>query len=165
MALELENLKQQLHDVLDRKLVILRSMLTSIRHEKHLLTSDQPSAQDQVIEGRLDLVIAFEKWNHSFMQNIQDFAAFLNDPVKEEVLESFAHTLEWLQSHLLAADVELLLMCEQLTGILQEIKGEAASLVHLTGKECARSSRIFSYAKAAVPAPVHTTLALMDREE
>jgi hypothetical protein len=128
----IEHLKEELQEAMSHSLVILRDVLSSLRHEHNALHAEDSSTLKSIMEDRFALVDAFEKWNQRVVQSmkrlkmgtkINDSHSPSNDaPDMSEAGGNFVDLLAELQKFLTEDDFELLLLKKQLLDMLEEIQ-------------------------------------------
>lgn len=125
-------LEESLESIMKHQLALLRDLLSSLHQEQQFLSSDNPSALHELSDNRLQLLEAFERANASFESTSQMWIHACQDSDdSEKASTSLIERIELLRVHLKNSDVELILLCEQILRILEEIHRKATNIFNI----------------------------------
>lgn len=152
-------LKDELQSVMKHLLDLLREILASIHEERIVLGRDEIHQIQDVLSRRQNLLEAFD---HCY----KDFVHFLHTMTEDLAANfSLSEGLEWLQIHLDAEDVELLLLSEQLVRLGQEMQTETKTLIGFLEHKSAFGSPLTAYFTKIAPKPARVAVGLVDEDE
>lgn len=153
---DMSDLKENLQVVMRHLLDLLREILASVHEERIAMGSDDMSYIRDVLMKRQDLLEVFDEY-------YQDFVKFLHSMAGDLAVNfSLAEGLEWLQIHLEAEDLELLLLSEQLARVGQEMQAETKALISFLEHKSAFGLSLNSYFTKISPKPVRVPVGLVD---
>lgn len=148
-------IKAELQEVMEHLLTVLRHLLSSFNQEcRAVIVNDQEYAH-HITEDREVLLESFEKWNKEFERLLRELDENVNPCGLQENLECLSVLIE-------ENDMELHLLCGQLTALLNEIKGESSSLIYHLEHRPHPPYTPFSYATGMKPAATRVHLAVME---
>lgn len=152
-------LKENLEVVMKRLLDLLREIVSTIHEERIVIGRNEIRKIKDVLESRQELMDAFNI-------RYQEFISFLHH-MTEELAADFSLTegLEWLQIHLNAEDVELLLLSEQLVSMGKEMQAETKTLLSFLEHKSAFASTVGSHLVKLNPKPLRAAIGLADDDE
>lgn len=118
--------KVELQGLMERQIVVLRSILTNLHREHKVLSSPDGGDLEEIIQDRFSLFSSFEQLKSSFFQEIQK----LSNSTENRDMGPFDEMLERLRQNLNSDDIELLLLSEQLKSLIVEIQRETTTILH-----------------------------------
>ena len=149
-------LKENLEVVMKQLLDLLREILASIHEERIVLGRNEIQKIKEVLEARQELMDVFNS-------RYQEFIFFLHKMTEELAADfSLSEGLEWLQIHLNAEDVELLLLSEQLVSMGKEMQTETQTLISFMEHKSAFERPVDSYLIKLSPKPLRVAIGLAD---
>lgn len=117
----LEYAKDQLQEVMRRKVSVLRHLLISLHDEHHAIVARNQGMLDHVIEERLGIISAFEGWSQEFVTLVQHLAFEVEVPCSYSEALRYCEALEILHDCLDSEDVEILFLQRQVKSLVDQI--------------------------------------------
>ncbi len=117
----LEYAKDQLQEVMRRKVSVLRHLLISLHDEHHALVARNQLMLDHVIEERLSIISAFEGWSQEFVTLVQHLAFEAAVPCIYSEALRHCEALDILQECLDSEDFEILFLQKQVKSLVDQI--------------------------------------------
>ncbi|HEV8050972.1 MAG TPA: hypothetical protein VGP47_00640 [Parachlamydiaceae bacterium] len=152
-------LKENLEVVMKQLLDLLREILSSIHEERIVIGRNEIRKIKEVLESRQELMDVFN-------MRYKEFISFLHHMTEELATDfSLSEGLEWLQIHLKAEDVELLLLSEQLVSMGKEMQAETKTLISFLEHKSAFERPLDSYLIKLSPKPSRVAIGLADDDE
>lgn len=152
-------LKENLEVVMKQLLDLLREILASIHEERIVLGRNEIQKIKEVLDSRQELMDVFNS-------RYQEFISFLHSMTEDLSADfSLSEGLEWLQVHLNAEDVELLLLSEQLVSMGKEMQTETQTLISFLEHKSAFEKPLDSYLVKLSPKSVRAAVGLADDDD
>jgi hypothetical protein len=153
--------KEKLLEIMERLLVILRDVLSSIRLERRAHEEDNPIALRGIEDERLKLFAAYEHWSNATIMTLQTIAG----EGHQEQLETLENCLENLPKFIEADDVELHLLRDQMNGMVAEIHEQSQSLLDFLEHKAVPSSNFHDYFREIRPVKPRISVGLLEQDE
>lgn len=126
------SLKEMLEGIMKHQLALLRDLLASLCQEQQFLNVDNQSALHKLHEDRLQLLETFEQLYLSFERVAHELICLdKEENDHEEKGHTLMESIDLLRTHLQNGDVELLLLCEQIMRILEEVERKATEIYNI----------------------------------
>jgi len=152
-------LKENLQTVMKHLLDLLREILASIHEERIIVGRDEMSQMQDVLMRRQELLKVFDE---CYVDFVTFFKILTNDLPNGFSLNQ---ALEWLQLHLDAEDVELLLLGEQLIRVAQEMQIETKTLISVAEHKSAFGPSLSAFFIKLPSKSARIAVGLIDQEE
>ena len=129
------NIEDRLKHTVEQEIKILREILENIHHEQKALFNRNLDELNHIIEERLDLLEAFEKFNETLIASTVDLANYKCKTIPKGGELTYQETLELLKDLVAVDNIELQYSLDQLRIITEEIeKMNGITLSYLESK-------------------------------
>jgi len=153
--------KEKLLEIMERLLVILRNVLSSIRQERRAHEENNLIALRGIEDERLNLFAAYERWSNASIFMLKTIAG----EGYQEQLETLENCLVNLPKFIEADDVELHLLRDQMNGMMTEIHEQSQSLLDFLDHRAVPSSNFHDYFREIRPAKPKMAIGLLEQNE
>lgn len=113
--------KEELQEAMDREVILMRNLLTSLRGEYNAIKIHDTSMLDLVMEERINLFSSFEHWREKVISLAIKLAAHARIAIDSPSTLRHSEALDLLYKCLEPDDFELLSVREKIIALIDEI--------------------------------------------
>ena len=164
-TIEVSKIKELMQEEMSHMLAILRDILTSLHREEKALKVEDFSGFDTLIKDRFLIIDSFNQWNKKFSQSLLQLQNELHYTEEKVSIRDIAADLRLLHEMLSEEDFGLLLLHDQLVGILEEIQKQSNENHNIMESHEGRFHSHLQHLNPQLLTPKKTIVGVLDKPE